>query len=336
MRSSIRALMALLAVMVLAVGLAACGGSDEPTTTSNNADATPTPTAAAGNTAAVEPIKNDPANQGKTFTVGSKNFAEQYILGEIYAQALEAAGFDVKKQLDLGSEQVAFRALKSGRIDAYPEYTGTALTSFYRVKTDDVPRDKDESFTQLQQDLAKDNITAMPQTSFQNTYVITTTKETAAKYGNPKTISDLVAKVGSDVSISGFPECRQRTDCLLGLKQVYNWTPKFISSQGQYTDLDKGQADLTFGFSTDGALSLDKYATFEDDKQLFPPYYVTFMVNQDGMKTLADNGGKVIEAVQKPLTEEVMRELNSRVTLDKQAPKAVAKQYLTEAGFIGS
>jgi glycine betaine/choline ABC-type transport system substrate-binding protein len=329
MRSSIRTLMALLAVLVLALGAAACGDDDEGSGGSGGGDEASTQTESEGKL-----IQRDEANAGKTFTVGSKNFAEQYILGEIYAQALEAAGFTVKKQLDLGSEQVAFKSLRDGRIDAYPEYTGTALTSFYRVKTDDIPRDPQQSFDQLAEELKSDNITAMPQTPFQNTFVITSTKETAEKLGNPKTISEVAEKAGSEMSISGFPECRQRTDCLLGLKNTYDWTPKFVSSQGKFADLDEGQADFTFGFGTDGELGTDKYATYEDDKQLFPPYYITFMVRNNGVEKLGDGGQQVIESVQEPLTEEVMQELNSRVTLDKQEPEQVAGDYLKEAGFV--
>lgn len=328
MKMSIRTLMALLAVLALALGAAACGDDDEGSGGSGGGgDEASTQTES-------KAIQKDDANSGKTFTVGSKNFAEQYILGEIYAQSLEAAGFTVKKQLDLGSEQVAFKALKDGTIDAYPEYTGTALTSFYKVKTDDVPREPQEAFDRLSTELEGDNLTALPQTPFQNTYKITSTKETAEKLGNPKTVTELAEKAGSDMSISGFPECRQRTDCLLGLKNVYDWTPKFVSSQGQYDDLDQGQSDFTFGFSTDGPLSTDKYVTYEDDKQLFPPYYVTFMVGQKGIDALGDSGKEVIAKVQEPLTEEVMQELNSRVTLDKQEPEAVAADYLKESGFV--
>ncbi len=334
MRSPLRALLAILAVLLLTVFIGACGGGDNEETA--GPDTATEPAAQEGGGAKVgEQIQRDPANAGKTFTVGSKNFAEQYILGEIYAQALEAAGFKVKKQLDLGSEQVAYKALKSGRIDAYPEYTGTALTSFYRVKIDDVPRDKDEAFSQLEQKAQKDDITPLPQTPFENTYKITSNKKVAQELGNPKTISELAQKTGSSRSISGFPECRQRTDCLLGLRNVYDWRPKFVSSQGQYEDLDQGQADFTFGFSTDGPLATGKYVTYQDDKKLFPPYNVSFMVGQDGMQALGDSGRQVIEQVQEPLTEEVMQELNSRVSLDKQEPEKVAADYLKEAGFVG-
>ncbi|HEX8120882.1 MAG TPA: glycine betaine ABC transporter substrate-binding protein [Solirubrobacteraceae bacterium] len=279
-------------------------------------------------------IQRDPANAGKRITVGSKNFTEQYVLGELYAQALQAAGFDVRKRLDLGDEKVAFRALRRGRIDAYPEYTGTALTAFYRVPTQDVPRDKDRSFAQLAEDLTADGITALPQTPFQNTFVLTSTKDTAEDLGNPDTISDLVGKAGSGRSLSAFPECRPRPDCFLGLKTTYGWSPRFVSSEGKFEDLDQGQADFTFGFGTDGELTLDKYVTYDDDKQLFPPYYVTLLVRDDAATRLGDSGRKVVEAVQRPLTEQVMQELNSRVSLDKQLPEAVARDYLREQGFV--
>ncbi len=333
MRSSLRALLAILAVLTLAVFAGACGDDSEE---GGSAPASTEPAAQEDASATTgKQIKRDPANAGKTFTVGSKNFDEQYILGEIYAQALEAAGFTVKKQLDLGSEQVAFKSLRKGRIDAYPEYTGTALTSFYRVEIDEVPRDREQAFQELKRMAAEDNITALPQTPFENTFRITSTKETAQKLGNPKTISEVAEKAGTRRSISGFPECRQRTDCLLGLKNKYQWEPKFVSSQGKYEDLDQGQADFTFGFSTDGPLKTGKYVTYEDDKQLFPPYYISLLTRNKAMEKLGESGQQVIEQVQEPLTEEVMQELNSRVSLDKQEPEKVAADYLKEAGFVG-
>lgn len=329
----IRAVSVFLTVLVVGFALGACGDDEETPAGSTQQPPAEETASGGGSESGGSLIQADPANEGKTFTVGSKNFAEQYILGEIYAQALEAAGFTVKKQLDLGSEQIAFKALQNGQINAYPEYTGTALTSFYRVKTDEIPRDPQESFDVLAEKTKADDITALPQTPFQNTFVVTSTKETAEKLGNPTTISELAEKGGSDISISGFPECRQRTDCLLGLRDVYDWKPEFVSSQGKFADLDQGQSDLTFGFGTDGELALDKYATYEDDKQLFPPYYITLMVNQEGIDALGDAGQQVIADIQEPLTERVMQELNSRVSIDKQKPEDVAADYLKSAGF---
>ena len=319
-------LMALLA-LVLAFALAACGSDEEPASEQSGGQQ---PAAEGGNE-----LKSDPANAQKgTITIGSKNFTEQYILGEIYAQTLEAQGFKVKKRLNLGSEQIAFKALKSGQIDAYPEYTGTALTSFFDVKTADVPKDPDQAFEQAKTEYAKEDITALQRTPFENTFRITATKETADKAGNPKTVSELFA-ASPDLSISGFPECRQRTDCLLGLKETYDYKGKFVSSEGKFNDLDKGTSDLTFAFSTDAQLALeDKYVGFEDDKKLFPPYNISLGVRNDAIEKIGQPAQEGILKVQEGLTEEAMRELNRRVELEKQKPEEVAAAYLKESGFV--
>jgi glycine betaine/choline ABC-type transport system substrate-binding protein len=320
-----RLLAALAALMLLTFGVAACGSDDDKSDTGGGGATT---------AASSEAIKSDPANKGKSITIGSKNFAEQYILGEIYAQALQAAGFDVKKQLDLGSEQIAFKALRGGQIDAYPEYTGTALTSFFDVKTDDVPRDAMQAYNDVKADAAKDGIDALPPTPFQNTYAVSSTTATAEKLGNPKTLSELKGKE-KGLKLSGFPECKQRTDCLLGLQDKYGLTGlEFVSSEGKAADLDKGQADVAMLFSTDGELATGKYHVFADDQKLFPPYNVTLLTREQAVKALGANGVAVIEKVQKPMTEKVMQELNSRVTLDKEKPEDVAKQYLQESGFL--
>jgi glycine betaine/choline ABC-type transport system substrate-binding protein len=215
----------------------------------------------------------------------------------------------------------------------YPEYTGTALTSFFKVKTKDVPPDADQAYEQAKAEYAKNNITALARTPFQNTYIIASTKATADKAGNPKTVSDLFAK-NPNLSISGFPECRQRQDCLLGLRSVYGFKGKFVSSDGKFSDLDGGQSDLTLAFSTDPQLALtDKYTAYEDDKKFFPPYNITLGIRNSTVKKLGQKTIDTLEAVQTGMTEEAMRELNRRVELDKQQAKAVGAAYLKEEGF---
>jgi glycine betaine/choline ABC-type transport system substrate-binding protein len=317
----------MLAMLVFGLALAACGGDDEESTTSESASG--------GGTADVEPIEENPQNNNIPITIGSKNFTEQYVLGEIYAQALEAAGYDVTKELDLGPEQVAYRALQAGEVDAYPEYTGTALTSFFGYKTDEVPGDPEEAYQLAQEEYAKEGITAPAQGPFDNTYVITSTRETAEKLGNPQTVTELAEAEGADeLSIAGFPECRQRTDCLIGLEDVYNYRPEFVSTESQYEALDQGEADLLFGFGTDGALSTDTYYTYEDDQNLFPPYHIVLSMRDEAAEAIGPEGIDVVERVQEPLTDEVMRELNARVDLDREKPEDVAADYLREAGFI--
>jgi glycine betaine/choline ABC-type transport system substrate-binding protein len=278
-------------------------------------------------------IEKNPANASKSITVGSKNFTEQFILGEIYSQGLQAAGYKVKKELNLGSEVVAFKALKQGEVDAYPEYTGTALTAFYKVPVTDVPKDANQAFEQVKEKLAGDNITGLPQAPFDNTYRIGMLKATYDKLGIKNT-SELQGK-SQDLTINGYPECRQRLDCLLGVQKTYGLKfKKFVASQSPYPVLDSHKADLAFVFTTDGPLSTDKYAVLEDDKKLFPPYHITFMVKNDVLSKLGPDAQKVVENVQQGLTEEVMQELNSRVDLDKQKPAKVAGDYLREAGYI--
>ena len=326
MNRSIRALLAALVALVLAVAVAACGSDDK---SSGGGGGGGSSSSGGGKL-----IKKNSANASKSISVGSKNFTEQFILGNIYADALQAAGYKVTKQLNLGSEVVAFKSLKQGEVDAYPEYTGTALTSFYKVKVTDVPTDANQAYTEVKSKLAKDKITALPQAPFDNTYRLGMTKAGAKKIGNPKTISDLKGK-SQKLVINGFPECRQRPDCLLGVEKTYGLKfKKFLANESKYEVLDKNQADVAFIFTTDANLATNKYVILDDDKKLFPPYHISFMVKDDVLKKLGPDAQKTVEQVQKPLTDKVMRELNSRVDLDKKKPAEVAQEYLRESGFI--
>ena len=329
MRKSIRAVLAAITVLALAVVFAACGSDSKSSSDSSGGGASTT-----SDTGGDKAIQKNPANASKTVTVGSKNFPEQFVLGEIYSQALQAAGYKVKKQLNLGSEVIAFKALKQGNIDGYPEYTGTALTSFYKVPVTKVPKDAQAAYDELKTKLQGDKITGLAQTPFENTYQLGMTKKTAAKLGNPTKISDLTGKSQS-LTINGYPECEQRPDCLIGVEKTYGLKfKKFVASGDPYPVLDKGAADVAFVFTTDAALTTNKYATLMDDKHLFPPYHITFLIKSDTLAKLGPDAQKVIEQVQTPLTNEVQRELNSRVVLDKKTPKEVASEYLKEAGFV--
>jgi glycine betaine/choline ABC-type transport system substrate-binding protein len=321
MKRSINAALMLLTVLALALGTVACGSDDDD----DGGDS------GGGGAKAIE---RKSANAGKSITIGTKNFTEQFILGEIYGQALKAAGYKVKNEGSIGSEVVAFKALKQGEVDAYPEYTGTALTSFYSVKVPDVPKDANEAYDQAKSRLAMDKITALPQAPFDNTYRLGMTKDGAKKFGNPTKISDLEGK-SQDMVVNGFPECRQRPDCLLGVERTYGLKFKrFLASESKFEVLDKGQADVAFVFTTDANLATNKYVVLDDDKKLFPPYHISFMVKDDVLEKLGPDAQRVVQQVQAPLTDKVMAELNSRVDLDKKEPKAVASEYLREEGFV--
>ena len=129
------------------------------------------------------------------------------MLGEIYAQGLAAAGYNTSTDLNLGDQDVALAALKGGDISAYPEYTGTALTVFFKKDAADLPKDPQEAYTELKADFAKDGITAFPPTPFTSSNEVAVTKETADKYGL-KNISDL-SKVAKDLTLYGTPRVPQ-------------------------------------------------------------------------------------------------------------------------------
>ena len=321
-----RALLAVLVSLVLALAVSACGSDDSDSKSSDSGG---------GGEKAGSEIKKNPANSGKSLTVGSKNFTEQYILGEIYVQALQAAGYKVKKDLDLGSEQIAYKALKGGQIDGYPEYTGTSLTSFFKIKTDAVPKDPDKAYQEAKAKYAKQGITALARTKFENTYKVGTTKDIQKdKLGGATKLSELKPAEVAKLKLAGFPECRQRTDCYIGLQRNYKLKPEFVSTEQTYAALDNGQAELAAVFSTDGKLTSGKYTVIEDDKGLFPPYNISFGIDTKKLKELGPDAEKVIVDVQKGLTLKNMQNLNSRVDIDKDKPAEVARLYLESEGFI--
>jgi glycine betaine/choline ABC-type transport system substrate-binding protein/ABC-type proline/glycine betaine transport system permease subunit len=324
-RSLATALVALAAIFVLA----ACGSSSNNSSSSSGGSSS---SSGGGSTGKIQPVKG--ASSTPVITVGSKNFTEEFILGNIYAQALQAAGYKTKTQLNLGSEQIAYKALKAGKIDAYPEYTGTMLTSFYGVKPTAVPKDSATAYNQAKDDAAKDNVAALAPTPFTDSNGFAMTQAKAQTLG-VKNLSDLKSKASS-LTLAGPPECRQRPDCKLGLEQVYGLHFKTfipVDLAKRHEVLTNGQADVSLVFTTDGQIKADKLQLLGDDKKMFPPYNVSFLVRQSVLKS-HPGMDKVIELVDQGLTTPVMQELNSRVDLDKQKPADVAREYLKEDGYI--
>jgi osmoprotectant transport system substrate-binding protein len=310
----------LLMLVLPALALGACGGDDD-----DNGGTT------SGTTASTA-IQKDPANASTTITVGSKNFTEQKVLGEIYAQALQAAGFTVKKQLNLGDEKTALKAIESGQIDAYPEYTGTALLSFFGYKSDKLPKNALVAYADAKKGFAQKGLTALPPTPFTSSNEVAVTKATADKY-HLVNISDL-APVASKLTLYGSPECRQRLDCLLGLEQVYGLHfKKFVpvAIDLRHEVLAKGQADVSIVFTTDPQIKRQGEVLLKDDKGMFPPYNSTLVVTDALAKKAGAQLTTVVTQVNKGLTAPAMQELNARVDLDKKTPEEVAKEYLSES-----
>jgi glycine betaine/choline ABC-type transport system substrate-binding protein len=313
-------------LLVLAVALGACGGSG------GSRESTP---AAREDPAAAKVIQRNPANARTTLTVASKNFTEEFILGEIYAQALRAGGYNVRKRLNVGPEKVAYRAIRSKRIDAYPEYTGTALTTFFGVRTDEIPKDEQEAYDQARGSFAAQGLTALPPTPFTDSNAVAMTRARADELGI-KTISDLKGKAGR-LTLSGSAECRVRTDCKLGLEKAYGLRfGRYLVTPlaERHSVLTHGRADVSIVFSTDGQIAADDLLVLEDDRKLFPPYNVSLIVNDKVAKAAGPHLPKIVAQVQQDLSTKVMQELNSRVDLDKEKPAAVARAYLEQFGYV--
>jgi len=321
-----RLLLVLLALALPGALVSACGGSGD------SSDAVETASPAGGG---VEPIRRDEANAKVKLTIGSKNFTEQRVLGEIYAQGLREAGYDVTTKLDLGDEHVALKALEDGEIDAYPEYTGTALQSFFDVQPDDLPKDEQDAYAEAKKLFAKRGLEAFPPTPFTSSNEVAVTMETAARLGLRK-ISDLSGEAGK-LTLAGSPECRERFDCLRGLERVYGL--KFgrfmeVPIPRRHEVLTSGKADISIVFTTDPQIQRESEVLLEDDRRMFGPQNSSLVMREETAERAGPDLPRTLEQIQARLTDENMQELNARVDLDGLQPAAVAKAYLTENGLL--
>jgi len=271
----------------------------------------------------------------QTIKVGSKNFTEQFIVAELYAAALEAAGFKVERKINLGATLVAHEALKSGAIDLYPEYTGTGLAAVMKVQGP-TETDAGKAYETVKAYYEKEfKLTWLKPSGVNNGYVMVVRPETAKEF-NLKTLSDL-AKVAGKLKVGAGPEFGDRRDGLKGFKEVYGIEfaefRQFAALRLRYEALVQKQIDVANGYATDWQIAAEKFAALSDDKHLFPPYYLAAVVRMD---TVANNP-KAVEALLKVgslIDNATMQELNRQVEVDKKEPRAVAAAFLKAKGVI--
>jgi osmoprotectant transport system substrate-binding protein len=320
----------LVLIVAFALLVAGCGGGDD------DADSPPEPTKSGSSQGGAGKIAHDAANTKVRLTIGSKNFTEQRVLGEIYAQGLEAAGYTINKDLNLGDENAALAALKADEIDAYPEYTGTALLSFFGKKASELPKDPQAAYEQARKDFAAEGLTALEPTPFTSSNEVAVTRATAERLGL-KNISDLSGKA-QKLTLYGSPECRHRLDCLAGLEQVYGLHfKKFVPVPipKRHDVLTSGKADVSIVFTTDPQIQRENEVLLEDDKGMFPPYNSMLVMKDETAQAAGPDLARTVDLIQEQLTDENMQELNARVDLDRKDPAEVAHEYLTETGLIG-
>jgi osmoprotectant transport system substrate-binding protein len=323
------------AALALALGgmvllLAACGGSSS--TSSSNTTATASSAAAATTSSAAAPASSGPGVGKPAVTIGDKNFAEENILGALYTQALQAKGYTVTLKDNIGSSEITYKALTAGQIDLYPEYTGTLLSAI--AEKTSTPKSALDAYNQAKAFVEAHGLTLLNYTPFYDSDALATTPAYAQKNGL-SSVADL-KKLGKQVKLGAAPEFATRFEGLEGLKKEYGIAPTFtpIAIGLSYKALDSGQVDVQDVFTTDGQLLGGKYKILADPKHVFGFQNVAPVVKQSVLSAEGPAFAETLNKVSALLTFNAIQQMNAAVSLDKQQPAAVAKQFLQANGIL--
>jgi osmoprotectant transport system substrate-binding protein len=305
MRARLLSLAALVAAAALLV-LAGCGGSGDTET-------------------------DRPARTATPIRLGTKNFTEQYILGELYAQAMRAHGIPVELKSDIGSSEIVDQAMQIGSLDMYPEYTGVLLSEIAGVS--ERPASAKATYDAAEKFERARGYDLLPMTPFSNSNALAVTHETAMRYGL-RSIGDL-AKIHGGARIAAPPEFRTRFEGLIGLEQRYGLKARVAAMPigQQYRALKDGVVDAAAVFATDGMLDEGEYVILRDPRNLFsfqnvaPVVRASVLERTPGLKD-------AIDPVSAKLTTAAMRKMNAEVDLDDQEPAEVAKAFLQQEGLL--
>jgi osmoprotectant transport system substrate-binding protein len=310
-------LMLILSALVLSAS--GCGGDDDDD--------------AAGTTAATtEETSGD--KTAATVVIGTKDFTEEFILGELYKQALEAKGYTVELKKNIGSTEIIDKALTSGEINFYPEYTGTALTVVHGAEgSEDSAESTYEAAKAAYEERGQ---TLLEMTPFSDSDALAVRKEDADANGL-EAIGDLSEFKGGSFKLGGQPQFRTRTQGLPGLEKNYGLTNiQFVPFAGisPYEALDQKNVDVAAIFSTDPPLASGKYVVLEDTEAQFGFQNVAPVVDQELLDALGDEFADTVNAVSESLTEEAIIAMNSAVAIDQQPEADVARQFLEENDLL--
>jgi osmoprotectant transport system substrate-binding protein len=305
--------------LALVLALAACGSSKSSSTTTSTAS-TASNSASAG------------AGAGKpAITIGDKNFAEENILGNLYAQALKAKGFTVNLVENVGSSEIIYKALTAGRIQMYPEYTGTLLTAV--AEQTKAPASAKAAYDEAKAFVEKHGYTLLEYTPFYDSDALATLPSYASKH-NLSSIEGL-KPLGKAVTLGAAPEFATRFEGLKGLEAEYGVKPTFkpVSIELSYKALESGQVDVQDVFSTDGQLLGGKFKVLADPKHVFGFQNVAPVVKKDLVTQEGPAFTETVNKVSALLTTQAIQQMNKAVSIEKQSPSAVAKQFLSSNGL---
>ena len=318
-----RAPLACLTALLAAAVLAACGqdGGDPRTA----ARLRPPVVATA------DPIVRDAGNAGRpVITLGTLNFPEQVLLGRLYAGALRAAGYRVRLRLDLGSDEIALRALRAGRVDALPAYLTSALARLHAG----VLRRGGPAYSRVRRAFARRSLVALPPTAFEDAPAFAVRGTTAARLGGTR-ISDL-RRSAPRLTLAGPPGCRRRLDCALGLQRIYGLRFRRVIEvplARREQVLRSGRAHVSAVFSTDGALAHGDLVLLRDDRDMIPPYPVTLVARRVALREAGPGLADAVSRLQSTLTMARMQRMNARLARGVPAFR-VARDYLRRVGLV--
>ena len=256
--------------------------------------------------------------------VGTKNFPEQYVLGQLYKQALEAKGFNVQYKENIASTELIDTSLKSGKITMYPEYTGIMLSVTFKQKT--LPKTAGATYALAKKLYGKRGQTLLAQTPFQDVDVIAVTRATAKKYGL-KSLRDL-RKV-PNLSIAAFPEWETRWRDEIGARygvKGFDFVP--LAGISAYQLLDQKKVLAADVFTTDPQLLSGKYVQLRDPQNMFGFQHVAPVVSK---KLVSEYGAKFTSTINKVtnlLTVKAIAAMNRAVGINKKDPEDVAAAFL--------
>jgi len=264
--------------------------------------------------------------------VGSKDFTEELVLGELYAQRLAHAGIPVERKLNLAGTQVATEALRRGDIDLYPEYTGTALLTVLKEPS---IADAARIYAVVRREYAaRYDLVWLRPAPFDDAQALATTGAFAREHG-VRTLSQL-ARLAPRLRLGAVPEFLARPDGLPGLRRAYGGfafaSTRLIDNGLKYQALVRGDVDVVVAFGTDGRIAADKLAVMIDDKRFWPAYDVAPVVRRAALAR-APGLAPALDALAPRLTDVVMRRLNAEVDVAHRDPEEVAGAFLRAEGL---
>jgi osmoprotectant transport system substrate-binding protein len=334
---------ACLPALAAALALTACGGSsttDPPPlkpahhrhTTSSTA--TTINSATTNSTTTSSTSSADLPGTGKpTVTIGDKNYTEQFILGQLYMQALRAQGYTVNINQNIGPTDVTLQALKSGSLSMYPEYLYVLNSSIVHSKHGHASAE--DAYDAAERYVSAHGLELLTMTPFSDTFGIAVTQAYAATH-RLRTLPDL-RHVAASLSIGGEAQLQQAALGLPRLDSVYGVKPasfKAIASGDQYGDLDDDRVQAAFVNTTDGQLATGDYRVLADPKRIFGYGNVVPVASESAIAAEGPAFTETIDRVDALLTTSTMRQLNLLASVGGESPSDVAAQFLETHGLI--